>query len=415
MRDTRALRRIMTIAVAASVAVSVMVAGYATAEPRGPWLGVSQLKVPQQAPAPLLHSSIPTGSEAVTIAQPLVITAAAGTLSTVTVTDADGQPLGGTLSADRTRWISQPLAYDTRYTATATGTGVGGRPAAPLTSTFHTVKPASLLEVDAFRPSQGQVVGVAMPISIYFNQPVTDKAAVERQLTVTPSVPTEGSFHWVGDNQVNWRPKEFWTAGTTVTVSSTLRGVDAGSETFGAEDDVLRFTIGHSHEAVGDTAKHVLMLYSDGQLVRTMPASFGSPRYPTEAGMHVAFEKHLTERMRSDSWGGPKRGEPGFYDEVLPLAVRISANGEYIHVNGATVAQQGRVNVSHGCVNLSPANGRLFYDWVQVGDPVDIVNSTRPLTTGEGDISDWLIPWSDYRAGSALPLPPLLGLAPQYH
>jgi lipoprotein-anchoring transpeptidase ErfK/SrfK len=106
--------------------------------------------------------------------------------------------------------------------------------------------------------------------------------------------------------------------------------------------------------------------------------------------------------MRSDSWGGPAEGTPGFYDEELPFAVRISNNGEFVHVNAASVSQQGRSNVSHGCANLSPANGEFFYHWVQMGDPVEIVGSKRPLTPADGDIADWTIPWDEYRQGSAL-------------
>jgi lipoprotein-anchoring transpeptidase ErfK/SrfK len=354
---------------------------------------------------PILRSSVPPTAQQVGISQPLVLTAVGGTLTTVTVTDRSGQPLNGTLSADRTRWTSDKLDYAVQYTIAATGMGAEGRPIAPLNTTFRTVKPNRTLGVDAFRPADGQAVGIAMPISIYFNHPVRDKAAVERRLSVTASVPTEGSFNWVADDQVNWRPQHFWEPGTKVTVKTGLRGVDAGSGTFGGDDEQSTFTVGRSQEAVGDTQAHTLTLIQDGKVVRTMPASFGRAQYPTQYGMHVAFEKHLTQRMRSDSWGGPKEGEPGFYDEVLPLAVRISGNGEFVHVNNLTVSQQGRNNVSHGCVNLSGANGKAFYDWVQIGDPVNIVGSSKPLTPKDGDIADWLTPWEDYTAGSALHLP----------
>ncbi|MBO0850398.1 MAG: L,D-transpeptidase family protein [Pseudonocardia sp.] len=350
----------------------------------------------------MLTPSISPGAQNVGITEPLVITASRGTLTSVTATGPGGKPLDGTLSPDRTRWTSAPLAFDAEYTATAAGMGTDGRPSANLTTTFRTVTPAHALQVRYVRPTNGQQVGVGMPISIYFNRAVTDRAAVERRLRIQTSVPTEGSFRWVGDDQVNWRPREFWTAGTAVTVVSALRGVDGGGGTFGVADHTSSFTIGRSQMAVGDAASHTLTLFADGAPIRTFPASFGRPNYPTQYGMHVAFEKHLSERMRSDSWGGPEEGEPGFYDEVLPLAVRISNNGEFVHVNGATVAQQGRSNVSHGCVNLSPANGRIFYDWVQIGDPVNIINSGRPLTEADGDISDWLMSWEEYTAGSAL-------------
>jgi len=388
------------LAFAAAASVSAGIAGCAVAEAGGAHPGVTQ-----RAPTPLLHSSVAPGAQRVGIVEPLVIVAVGGTLTTVAVTGKAGGPVNGVLSPDRTRWTSEPLAYDVGYTAEATGMGNAGNPIAPLRSTFHTVRPNRMLQVEAFRPGDGQVVGVAMPISIYFNHPVRDKAAVERKLTVTPSRPTEGSFNWVADDQVNWRPREFWAAGTKVSVDAALRGVDAGSGTFGAGDMRSTFTIGARHEAVGDVAAHTLTLFDDGRPVQTMPASFGRAQYPTQYGMHVAFEKHLSKRMRSDSWGGPREGQPGFYDEILPLAVRISGNGEFVHVNSATVGVQGRYNVSHGCANLSPVNGKIFYDWVQIGDPVNIIGSSRPLTPKDGDISDWLVPWDQYTAGSALRAP----------
>ncbi len=398
MRDTRATR-------AALVAGIVLCTGVGTA------VGFAEADAPRPgatAHAPTLRASVAPAAQQVPITEPLVITATGGTLTAVTVTGRSGDPVAGTLNEDRTRWTSAELDYDVRYTVRATGMGTGlneGRPIKALETTFRTVRPNRTLGIDAFRPSEGQAVGVAMPISIYFNHPVRDKAAVERALRVTPSVPTEGSFNWVADDQVNWRPKHFWAPGTHVTVRAALRGVDAGSGTFGAADASSEFTVGKAQQAVGDTRAHTLTLVEDGKVVKIMPASFGRAQYPTGSGMHVAFEKLLSTRMRSDLWGGPAEGTPGFYDEVLPLAVRISGNGEFIHVNSKTVAEQGRANVSHGCVNLSPANGKAFFDWVQIGDPVNIIGSGKALTPTDGDIADWLTPWDEYTAGSALHAP----------
>jgi lipoprotein-anchoring transpeptidase ErfK/SrfK len=256
--------------------------------------------------------------------------------------------------------------------------------------------------VNSIRPTDGQTVGVAMPISITFDRSVTDRAAVERRIAVTPSVPTEGSFHWMSDKQLNWRPRDYWRPGTQVSVEARLHGVATGGGVYGEADETYRFTVGRDQRARGDVDQHTLVLFQDGQELRRLPASYGRDIYPTQYGVHVAFEKHVTKRMTSDSWGGPPRGTEGSYDEVLPLAVRISNNGEFVHVNAATVRQQGRSNVSHGCVNLSPANGRFFYDWIQMGDPVEIVGSGRPLTTRDGDIADWTMSWDEYRQGSAL-------------
>jgi lipoprotein-anchoring transpeptidase ErfK/SrfK len=84
-------------------------------------------------------------------------------------------------------------------------------------------------------------------------------------------------------------------------------------------------------------------------------------------------------------------------------AVRISSNGEFIHAAPWSVAQQGRTNVSHGCVNLSPANAAAVYDAVLTGDPVEITGSARQLTSRDGDYYDWTIPWEAWTAKSALP------------
>ncbi|WP_328303768.1 L,D-transpeptidase [Actinomycetospora sp. NBC_00405] len=331
-------------------------------------------------------------------AEPLVVSATGGRLTSVTVTPA----LSGTLDPTGTRWTSASLAYGTEYRVQAVGVDEGGGPGTPLDRTFRTVDPEQTLEVASIRPTDGQTVGVAMPISITFDAPVTDRAAVERRVSVTTSVPTEGSFRWMSDEQLNWRPKDYWRPGTQVTVEARLFGVDSGEGLYGAEDTTFSFTVGRDQRARGDVNAHTLVLSQDGQELRTLPASYGRDIYPTQSGVHVAFEKYEVKRMRSDTWGGPAAGTPGFYDEELPFAVRISNNGEFVHVNAATVSQQGRSNVSHGCANLSPADGEFFYHWVQMGDPVEIVGSSRPLTTRDGDIADWTIPWEEYRQGSAL-------------
>lgn len=406
MRKPRISRAALARALAVAAAITIAGAGVIGYPPaRAAVLGQASNPGGPAGPVPaaVLSSSVAPGTADAGIAAPLVVTAAHGTLGTVAATGPRGEPLPGTLSPDRTTWTSAPLSFGHGYHVTATGTGNDGRPAAPLDCSFHTVEPAHTLQVSTMRPTDGDVVGIAMPISIYFSGAVTDRASVERTLRITPSVPTIGSFYWVNSRRVDWRPKDFWTAGTTVRVDSALRGVAAGPGTYGASDTTATFTIGAAHQAIGDAVKHTLTLYENGRVVHTLPASFGQPRYQTHSGIHVAMQKFPVKEMRSDSWaGGPHKGDPGYYDVFEPLAVRISNNGEFVHVNNLTVRQQGRSNVSHGCVNLSMANGRVFYSWVQVGDPVEIVGTSVPLSASEGDIADWVIPWERYLAGSAL-------------
>lgn len=361
-----------------------------------------------------LAASIPHDARDVAPGDPLVITADSGRLTSIEVTANGGAPLLGQLNPTGTRWVSTPLPWGTTYEVHAEGTGPGGAAATPLDSRFQTVAaPEQTLEIDRITPEPGAVVGVAMPVSIYFDRPVTDRAAVERRLAVHASVPVDGSFHWFSDERVNWRPREYWPAGTQVTVQADLYGVHVGDGVYGTRNTSVPFGIGADRRVFGDVNTHRLIAYENGVEVRNMPASYGRSIYPTQFGIHVAFEKYEIKRMRSDTWGGPAEGEPGFYDELLPNAVRISNNGEFVHINAATTWAQGEQNVSHGCVNLSPTDGAWFYDWIQFGDPVEIVGSSRPLTPADGDIADWTIPWEQYVQGSALPRAPAGQGAPE--
>ena len=79
----------------------------------------------------------------------------------------------------------------------------------------------------------------------------------------------------------------------------------------------------------------------------------------------------------------------------MPFSVRISNSGEFVHAADWSTASQGNSNVSHGCVNVSPADGQWFYDFTQIGDVVDVVGSPVQLepTNGWGD---WQIPWAQW-------------------
>ena len=49
-----------------------------------------------------------------------------------------------------------------------------------------------------------------MPIILYFSQPITDKAAVERALQITTSKPVVGAWYW--DEPCNMAPAAAFAA-----------------------------------------------------------------------------------------------------------------------------------------------------------------------------------------------------------
>ena len=90
------------------------------------------------------------------------------------------------------------------------------------------------------------------------------------------------------------------------------------------------------------------------------------------------------------------------YDVVEQWAVRMSNNGEFIHANPKSAAAQGSSNVTHGCVNLSIGDAKAYYDTAMYGDPVEVTGTPIQLSPRDGDIYDWTVPWSTWKAQSAL-------------
>jgi lipoprotein-anchoring transpeptidase ErfK/SrfK len=141
-----------------------------------------------------------------------------------------------------------------------------------------------------------------------------------------------------------------------------------------------------------------LVTYANGVRTADYPASYGldsDPGRMTHSGTHVVMSKHPVYYMSNPKY---------HYQNVeARSAVRISSNGEFIHSAPWSVAQQGRANVSHGCVNLSPDNAAAVFDTVLPGDPVEIVGTFRQLGSRDGPYYDWTIPWDLWRGKSALP------------
>ena len=77
------------------------------------------------------------------------------------------------------------------------------------------------------------------------------------------------------------------------------------------------------------------------------------------------------------------------------------SSGEFVHAAPWSTGDQGRDNVSHGCVGMSMSNAIWLFNRSTVGDIVKVVGSSRPLEPGNG-YTDWNVSWSDWLAGSAL-------------
>lgn len=332
---------------------------------------------------------------------PVTVRVTGGVLQHVALANRDGKIVAGSLSADRRSWTStEPLGYGRTYTWGGTATGPDDI-LVPITGSFTTVEPSRLVHATV-NIGDGDIVGIAAPVILQFDNHVAEKAAVERALQVQTSVPTEGSWAWLpdadGGSRVHYRPKDYWQPGTKVDVAAKLYGVAYGDGSYGEEDLTTSFTIGRAQIVKADVNSHRMIVIRDGQEVMNVPSSYGlasDPNRHTTNGIHVVMNKSQKVLMTNPAYD--------YFNVPMYWAVRISNNGEYIHANPQSTGAQGSANVTHGCVNLSTANAKQYFETAIFGDPVEVTNSPSPMSAADGDIYDWTVPWEAWRAMSALP------------
>lgn len=400
-----AMRRVgKSVAVAALVTATGAGLAFGTAAAGPPPVEAVPVAVaPVAAPAPAIPASAtltPTGAGVPVAAASAA--AAAGTLRDVALTAADGTAVAGSYSPDRRTWTaSAPLAYGTTYTWGGSLVADSG-PVTPLAGSVTTVAPKKFAKA-VMNVEDGQTVGIAAPIELRFPAGLDDaaKAAVERNLTVTTSVPVEGAWAWVQDDwsgsRVHWRPKDYWPPHTQVSVAAALYGLDLGKAGYGRESVTRSFTIGRSQIVKADEDSHRVVVIRDGRQVFDFPASYGletDPRRVTRSGVHIVMAKAETVLMSNPDYG--------YEDLPEHWAVRISNNGEFLHANPASASAQGKRNVSHGCVNMSTKDARAYFDTAIYGDPVEVTGSSVPLSAADGDVYDWTVPWETWTSMSAL-------------
>jgi lipoprotein-anchoring transpeptidase ErfK/SrfK len=323
----------------------------------------------------------------------ITVTAVGGKINNVVVR-AGGDPVPGRLNAAGTAWHSiWTLDVSRNYTVTATAAGSSGPPVTQ-TSSFRTFTPHETVTTKIVEGDQ-QTYGVGMPIILYFSRPIANRAAVERALQIRTSKPVVGAWFW--DTQCGtapvclyFRPRRYWPAHTRVSFTGHLDGVEVAPGVYGYHTLTQSFTIGSSLIVVASTSAHDMNVYRDGNLFAHWPISTGRPGDDTPNGAYLTIEKSNPVDMVG----------PGYNIEV-PWSVRFTWSGDYLHDAYWSVGEQGFTNVSHGCVNMSPADAETYYQMAVPGDPVKITGSPRPGVWDNG-WTMWFLSWRQWQRGSAL-------------
>ena len=335
------------------------------------------------------------------------VTAAGGVLDQVSV-QSGGRAVEGVLAPDkkswRTKWTLKP---GTTYTVTATAKNAGGK-VTTQTSKFTTMKASSSVQVSDVTPSARETTGVGMPIMVNFDSPITNKAAVERALEVRSTRPVEGAWNWMTSQQVVFRTRTYWPAHTSVTLVAHMAGVRVSSKVYGTKDFTRTFKIGASHITKVNLKTDKSKVYVEGKLAKTIPVSGGmgggdshGNDFRTTSGVHLAMGKMPQVWMTSPNI---KKGEPGYYHELVLNDVQISNSGEYLHRSPGEFGCLGHSNCSHGCVRQTVAGARWFYNLSMRGDVISISGTSRKLEWNNG-WGYYQMPWKTWIKGSAFKKP----------
>ena len=382
--------------------------GYMFARRRGPVAFAVQLSLAalaavsctavsaQATPAPTLTITPANGSRGVLPGAAVVVAAKHGKLRDVTVATAAGL-VSGYLAANGIWRSAEPLATRTNYTVTATAVGVNHKKVTT-SSTFETFTPRQSFRATITALGTDQAVssgivggqyGVGIPITIMFSRPIRNRAAVERAIELRTSKPVVGGWYWQDDKTVIFRPRQYWPQYTTVTVDGNFDGVQAAPGVYGSRDVSLTFSIGPSLIVVASTRTHYMNVYYKDRFFGRWAISTGRPGDDTADGTYLTTFKNNPQRMIG----------PG-YDLEVPWSVDITYSGTFIHDAYWSVGVQGYANVSHGCINTSPAHAETYYKMEEPGDPATVTGSPAAGTPGNG-WTEWFIPWSQWLRGSA--------------
>jgi hypothetical protein len=331
-----------------------------------------------------------------------------GKLTEVKMTVAgSGQAVPGAISADGHTWKPERrLERGTKYEINATAKDSEGRTAAA-NAIFTTVSPANSF-IGTYTPDDGATVGVGMPVSFTFDKSITDKKAVQSHITVNTSSGQQVVGHWFGDRRLDFRPPEYWKAGSKVTMNIDLDGVQGAQGVYGVQKKSVSFTVGRSQVSTVDVNTQTMTVVRDGQTIKSVPISAGSPEHTTYNGQMVVSEKFTQTRMN-----GSTVGFGGEYDiPDVPHAMRLTTSGTFIHGNywyNKGNPPFGRTGTSHGCVGLADVQGaqgatsaKWFYDNTLIGDVVIVKNSPDTTVAPDNGLNGWNMQWSAWTAGSAV-------------
>ena len=350
-------------------------------------------------PAAVIDMSVADGSTDANPAEPLVLTASEGAFTAVEVRNPEGRLVQGEFAPGLTEWRStEDLGYGREYTIESTASDSEGLVTRKNT-TFSTLTPR-IMTAAYLTVGEGAVVGIGQPVAVMFDEPIADRRAAQDNIHVTTTPEVEGAFYWVSNQEVRWRPAEFWAPGTTIDVHVDIYGEDLGDGMYGQEDARSDFEIGDAVISRVDDSNKQVVVERNGEVVKTMATSMGKAGTPTPNGTYIIGDKHASMIMDSSTYGVSVDSPEG-YRTPVQYATRMSYSGIFLHAAPWSVWAQGSQNVSHGCLNVTTSDAAWFYENAKRGDIFEVTGTVGGTLPGTDGLGDWNVPWETWKAGNA--------------
>jgi lipoprotein-anchoring transpeptidase ErfK/SrfK len=326
---------------------------------------------------------------------PLTVAVTNGSIATVTGSERGGDAVTGSVGANGSWVASRTLVPSTTYALTASVVDDDGDTVTlPLKVT--TAAPTKTL-VAALSPGDGKVVGIGQTAVVRLDRPVrsaADREAVEARLSIATSPSQPGAWRWMDDREIHYRSATYWKPGTKIRVKADLAKTRLSGGVWGEGTRTSSFTVGSALTSVVDVKAHTMTVSRDGKVLRVMKASMGKPGFDTRSGNFIVLEKFATKVM-----DGSTLATPQDYSTEVKHAVRITNSGTFTHGAPWSVGAQGKRNVSHGCINLSPSDAKWFYGEAKRGDVVKVINSATKANSFDAGSRDWNTSWAEWQKG----------------
>jgi len=263
--------------------------------------------------------------------------------------------------------------------------------------------------------SPSERLGVGVLPRLRFSRDIPDKAVVERHLTVTATddatgkvTVVPGSWGWLDNRTVVFRPRTFWPGHALITITSTIDRAVLGKQgdvtLVGSKGLAQAYTFRTARSFVGrvDGSGPSMKVFVDGKKVRTIPVSLGTTDWETRNGVKVISAAKEPYKVYTSTSLGLTDPED-FYELPSKWNTRLTPTGEFIHTASWAYGRIGRWNGSHGCTNMYEKDAKYIFDETIPGDVIVYANtggSTVEPWNGPGGL--WNIPWSSWLRKSAL-------------